>query len=127
MGPSELATGRAAQARALTATCTVGKLVRGPLDEATGKHPMIVQPVWVGPCSVKANNGAEVDSAGRLLVVGEYIVSIPVEGTEGVVPGLTVEVTAAQHDPALVGLRVVIKRPSKGSAITLRRFVAEEE
>lgn len=126
MGPTELATARAAQARTLTATCSIGRVVRGPLDEDTGQHPEVIDPVWSGPCGVKTGTSTEVDTAGRLVIVSGLTVSIPVEGTEAVEPGMVVEVTDALHDAALVGLRVTLKGPAEGTSLTLRRFPAKE-
>lgn len=126
MGPTELATARAAQERALTADCRVGRVVRGPLDEDTGLHPETVDPIWSGPCAIETASAARVDSAGRLVVVAGYIVKVPVEGTEAIAPGLVVEVTASQHDAALVGRWITLTEPAEGTALALRRFKAKE-
>lgn len=126
MGPTELATARAAQGRTLTAECVVGWVVRGELDEDTGRYTEQVEPAWSGDCSVKRGTSAQVDSAGRLTVVTRYVIGMPVEGTEHVEPGMVVDITAARHDAALVGLRVELVGPAEGTTLTLRRFEAKE-
>lgn len=128
MGPSELAAARYWQGSKLVDDCRVGPLVRGPLDEATGKYTQVVEPVWSGLAGVKRNlQATEVDSGGRLLTVTRWQVSLPVEGTEAVREGMVVEVVRARYDQSLQGARVVLTSPAEGSVIALRRFEGRSE
>ena len=59
-------------------------------------------------------------------MVGEWPLDLPVTGSEGVSPGMTVDYLSAELDDALVGRRFTIVDPPRQSRATARHFKMKE-
>jgi len=99
----------------------------GVLNEDTGEYEGAVVAVYEGPGKFKAANTAvqDVEAGGQLLAVQGAMLSLPVTAV-GVREGHVARCVASENDPDLVGVRVRVTGPARGTAITARRFRVEE-
>lgn len=97
-------------------------------DEETGQY---TQPapltVYTGKCKVKtrATGTSEAEVGEQQVGVLQWEVHLPVLGSEAVVRGDTITVTACQLDPALVGMTFTVTSLHAGSYKTSRRLPVE--
>jgi hypothetical protein len=121
-----LAHGRAAaQARMLDAC-----IVEHPTGVTSGGTTGVTTPayatVYSGPCRVKlASPGSATDGGELTVSVLAFEVHLPVVGTEGIVHGDRVTITAALNDASLVGRRLQVIGKDVKSESTARRLSCE--
>lgn len=97
-------------------------------DEETGENAAEQIITYEGKCRLRLRDTQPQDltQAGIIAVVVEFVVSIPVTGTEDVAAGQTVEMTVCLEDSALVGRRYRIGADLAGSLMTARRLPVKE-
>lgn len=116
---------RAAAESRMTASCTITR----PGDETvwnpeTMQNENVPVTAYTGPCRVRAagqQDRAE-NAADQSFMASQYILSLPVVGSEGVRRDDTVTVTACPEDAALVGDVFRVVAESAGSQMTARRL-----
>lgn len=110
---------RAAEAR-MTTTCTISRAT-GDRDPLTGEP--VLEPVYEGRCRVHGDRPYEQtpESGGGTVTVQRYLLSVPVSAGPFEV-GDVVEVTAARHQPHLVGRTYRIGGPDERSQQTAQRM-----
>ena len=128
---SAVAAGRIAAESLMVDTCTITKpgTGQGPLNPDTGKYdapaPVVV---YSGKCRVQVPNVAESvqDSGERAWTVQDALVMLPVVGSEDVLVGHTVTITAASLDAQLVGKRYTVTAGHHKTHATARRLRCKE-
>lgn len=122
--------GRRAAAALMVDACTINAPdVPGALNETTGQYtPVAGAEKYTGQCRVKPNatQDHEANAGERIILQRTFIVSVPMT-VSTVWPNDVVRVTACTLDPALVGARLRVVDVAKGSYLTARRLVCEEE
>jgi hypothetical protein len=124
-----LRTGRQMAEERMTDTCTVGVEREGDtLDPATGQYVREIEAAYEGPCRFKqaASAVGEINAAGQTLIEQDAELSVPVLTSTMIRKGMLVVVTSSMTDPALVGVRALVKGPSASSQRTARRFSVEQ-
>lgn len=80
--------------------------------------------VYDGPCRLRkpsaAPQGVDVGEAGW--AVDDYVLSLPVAGSENVADGHTVEIVTSVNDPAAVGLLLTVSGGHWQTNSTARRL-----
>lgn len=94
------------------------------MDPETGEYvdplPIVM---YEGPCRIpKRDGGSASTSDADGWQVGEYPLSLPIEGTENIRTGMTVTYLTSADDPALAGNVYGITREADQSQATARRF-----
>lgn len=125
-----LARGRRAAENLMVDECTVTRPGSGdPVwnETSMGYDPPPPTTVYAGRCRVQLSAAmANTPEAGeRVLVVQRATVSVPVDVT-GIAVGDTVTITAAAHDPDLVGSTYRVRSLFAKTHATARRLEVEE-
>lgn len=120
--------GRAAAASLMIDTCTVIRGAGQPTYDA-GSDSYVSSPgqlLYTGPCRVKPRDDADrvVEAGGDDVSLFPYVVWVLLSSVAYDVDD-TVTVTASALDPALVGLKLRVRRPILGSQMTARRLGCE--
>lgn len=93
------------------------------MDPETGEY---VEPfpiaTYEGPCRIPKRDGGANGSDADGWQVGEYPLSLPIDGSELVRVGMTVTYLTSADDPALAGNVYGITREADQSQATARRF-----
>ncbi len=124
-----LASGRRAAERGMTDTCTVTyKTGATTQDETTGREVPVYGTRFTSKCKVQARSVSvqESEAGGRMVATSTLEVHLPISAPAVEVDDV-VEVTAAAHDPQLVGRRFRVVAPVAKSHPTARRFHVEVE
>jgi hypothetical protein len=109
--------------------CTIVRTTGpGVQSEATGRiSPTVVQ-VYAGRCQVRVPpfiTPAEPESGGRSATLQTLVVKVPVT-VEGIAVGDVVTVTAAAHDPELIGRPFRVEGIHHKTFATARKLAAVE-
>lgn len=126
--------GRRAAEALMTDTCRItGPGAGDPVwNDATGQYddpaPVVV---YQGICRIPRRAGGSMSAstarAGEASWrVGEFPLSLPVDGSEDVAPGQTVTYLTSPFDASLVGQTFGITEPMRQSQATARRFVMKQ-
>lgn len=94
-------------------------------DDATGTYtPATGATVYEGRCRLRKPSAAprDVDSGEAGWAVDDYVLSLPVDGSEAVAGGHTVEVLSSANDPAAVGMLLEVQGGHWQSQSTARRL-----
>lgn len=129
MPDAALEAGRAFAETRMTDRWVVEEITAGGvLNEDTGEYEGAVVGIYDGPGKFRAANTAalNVEAGGQLLTVQGATLALPVSTSAGVREGHMARCVASENDPALVGVKVRITGPARGTAITARRFRVEE-
>jgi hypothetical protein len=120
--------GRQLAASLMTDACTIGRPAGQVVDPDTGAVTDTTTPVYIGACRVKptAVQSGESAAGERVIIMRSYVVTVPM-AVAGVRVGDVVTVTACPLDPALAGTVLRVRDIAKGSQITARRIVCEEQ
>jgi hypothetical protein len=122
--------GRRAAAALMVDACTISRPdAEGALNETTGQRtPSAGAQVYAGSCRVKVQATADrvVEAAERPVSLRTYDVSVPITVTDVHVDDV-LRITASVLDQALVGLRLRVVDVAKGTHLTARRLVCEEQ
>lgn len=122
-----LAHGRAAANNRMFDACTIQHPTGVTTDDATGVVTPTYVTVYTGPCRIKLPGPTSATDGGEVTVsLGSPEVHIPVVGSEAVVHGDRVTVTAALNDTALVGRTFQVIGKDFKSESTARRLQCEE-
>ena len=107
-------------------------LIQRKTGESTNTSTGVVTPtyatVYTGRCKVQQSLAqARAEDAGEAYVyMVEAELHLPIDGSEGVLSGDRVTVTASVHDPALVDRVMLIRDEFHKSFATARRFRIQE-
>lgn len=126
---SLLARGRAAAEALMTDACTVTRSGGLVFDEEAGDDVETSETVYEGACRVQMTDSLDVstsDFGGRAVNVTRVTVSLPMDANPPA-PQDVVVITAATHDPQLVGERFVVKDYVGKSHATARRVECEHD
>lgn len=122
-----LAHGRAAANNRMFDACVIEHPTGVTSDDLTGVTTPIYTTVYTGPCRIKLPGPTTATDGGEVTVsAGSPEVHVPVIGTEGIVHGDRVTVTAALNDTALVGRTFQVIGKDFKSESTVRRLQCEE-
>lgn len=122
-----LAHGRAAANNRMFDACIVEHPTGVTTNDTTGVVTPTMAAVYTGPCRIKLPGPTSATDGGEVTVsVGSPEVHLPVVGTEGIVHGDRVTVTAARNDSALVGRTFQVIGKDFKSESTARRLQCEE-
>lgn len=129
-----LAAGRMASESRMLDTCRItGPGTGDPVwNDTTGQYDSpAATTVYEGKCYIPSRTGSSISAgvarAGEAAwKVGEFPLSLPVVGSEGVAPGQTVTYLTSATDPTLVGQVFGITEPLRQSQATARRFVMKQ-
>ena len=109
----------------MTASCTITR----PGDEVvwnpeTMQNESLPVTVYTGRCRVRAGGQQDraENAADQSFMASQYILSLPVVGSEGVRRDDTVTITGCPEDAALVGDVFRVVAESAGSQTTARRL-----
>lgn len=121
--------GRAMARQMMDDTVRVYRLGDPVWDEAAGDYVTSEVEVYAGPARTRVPRafGNRVDEQGDAVTVQEATLSLPVEGSAGVVVDDLVEVTSSTYDPDMVGLVLRVAQVHWQSHSTARRFGVEVE
>lgn len=116
---------RIAESR-MTDTCKVTRVIRGAMNDATGKHAVTVTEVYSGPCRVKhpTTVAKDVEAGSQLLAVGSLEVHVPV-GTAVFAADDLVEITGSVSRADQVGRKFTVLSPFDGTQTTALRYRVE--
>jgi uncharacterized protein DUF6093 len=120
--------GRAAAERLMVDTCTITRSSVAFTDPETGHQVKTTTTVYAGKCRIQMQmpgsaNASEPGEAYLLML--NLSVQVPASVT-GVQPGDIVTVTAAAHDPELVGRTFRVKDLAHKTHATSRRLGVQE-
>lgn len=122
---------RAAAESRMTATCTVSR--EDPAGEPnwnadTMQYEPPVTTVYSGSCRVRAAVKRDIAAtvADQVFIESQYILHLPMDGSEEIRRGDLVEITASPDDGALIGRLYTIVSAAAGSQNTARRFPVRE-
>jgi hypothetical protein len=121
--------GRQLATSLMTDRCTIGRPGGQIVNPDTGAVTDAVTDFYAGACRVKPITSVQAGEAAageRVIVMRSYTVTVPM-AQAGVRVGDVVTVTACQLDPALTGTVLRVRDIAKGSQITARRLVCEEQ
>lgn len=114
---------RMAESRMLD-ECRVFRVAKATVpDEESGTYPEVEVVAYAGKCRVKhpTTAGKDADAGSQLIVVSQVEVHLPLDAV-GVLPGDTVEITAAPTRPDQAGRKFTIDGPFDGSQTTALRY-----
>lgn len=112
----------------MASACVIRRPSGAPvLDEVTGEYTPTFTMIYTGPCKVKSSSTvtSDVDAASQLLTVQQYVLSLPIQGSEGVRVDDVCEVTVSPLDAGLVGVRLRVAGLHAQTFATARRLVCE--
>ena len=92
-------------------TCRVTADGTAVWDDETGTYtPGEGSTVYEGKCRLRKPSAAprDADAGETAWTVDDYVLSLPVIGSEGVADGQEVEILSSAFDPAAVGLRLTV-------------------
>jgi hypothetical protein len=122
--------GRLAAEALMVDACTITTAGGVPVfNEATGKYDTpAATTVYSGKCRVHVPNLIErrADAGNRPWTMQEALVMLPVDGSEGVLVGQTVTITAATLDAGLVGKTYTVMAAHHETHATARRTRCKE-
>ena len=117
--------GMRAQAESrMTATCTITRPGAPVWNPATLQNESTPVTVYTGKCRVRVADRQDraANVADQSFMAAQYVLSLPVVGSEGVRRDDTVTVTVCPEDAALVGDAFRVVAESAGSQMTARRL-----
>lgn len=106
-------------------SCIVTRGGEPTWDDATGTYtPGAATTVYEGKCRLRnaAPAPQTADAGETVWAVDLVVVSLPVAGSEGVLDGDTVTVTASAHDPAAAGTVLTVQAAHVQTFSTARRL-----
>lgn len=123
-----LAAGRAFLTAALVDTCVIERSGTPFTNLDTGQVTTPYTPVYTGPCEVKQESGSagQTTIAEAALRLGLLVLKLPIVGTEGLLTGDRVTITAARHDAELVGRVFWLTGQAHASHKTARKISMSE-
>lgn len=125
-----LARGRAAAESLMVDACEITRVTGQSTNTSTGVVSDTTTTVYTGRCRVQqstlgaASSPADPGEADVRLVA--YALHLPVATSTGLRDGDVAEITAAAHDPDLVGRRFTIVGSAHKSLATARRLQVQE-
>lgn len=123
-----IAQGRAFTEALMASRCRIERATgEQVLDEQTGNYVPAVETVYEGACKVKFVSSVvgDVDAQSQFLTNQTAVLSLPVEGSDGVVIDDVAVITLNPMDDDLVGKRLRIAGYHGQTFATARRFQAE--
>lgn len=106
-------------------TCKITSTTPGAWDDSTGTYGApTVTTVYQGRCRLRRPAAAPqtTDAGDAAWAVDVLVLSLPVDGSEGVADGHSVEMLTSAHDPAVVGLLLEVQSGHWQSQSTARRL-----
>lgn len=132
--PSRLPAFRARAVSLMSDTCLItrpGTGTRGPLNPTTGQYdaaPAAVT-VYEGPCRlgrIEIPHTSQATSGEATWDVQDSVLHLPIEDTDSVGAGQTVEYLSSEVNPALEGRSFGILGVVAGTNLTARRCIVRE-
>lgn len=124
MRPGQLSAARVHLESMMTASCTITRQGEQVWNPDTLQNENVPVTVYTGRCRVRAagqQDRAE-NAVDQSFMASQYILSLPVVGSEGVRRDDTVTVIGCPEDVALVGDVFRVVAESAGSQMTARRL-----
>jgi hypothetical protein len=113
----------------MTDTCRIVQSGSAPIfNPTTGDYtPSDGTTVYDGPCRVKRETTPErqVEAGDAPVLLRRYVVSVPLS-VVGVKHGMPVAITAS-GDPDLVNVALVVRDVGRGTTVTARRLICQEQ
>lgn len=110
--------------------CTIQRRTGQTTDDLTGDVTPVYSTVYTGACKVQTSGsgalGDRTDAGEVARDVLRLELHLPVVGSESIVRGDLVTVTAATSDAALVGRTFLVRDLAHKSFLTARRLQVEE-
>lgn len=118
--------GRAAAAGLYTDACVIDRATGAKvMDPVTLVETDVWEPIYGGPCRVKVLSTAPAEAGGRVYVITDALVQLPV-GDVRFVDNDRVTVTQAPFDADLVGVVLTVTSREIKSHATMRRLHVSE-
>lgn len=126
--PAGLAMGRRIAESRMTTTCTVTRAGDRVWNPATKQYDETTTTLYDGKCRVRqtGNQDHGATAADQVFIESQYVLHLPVDGSEGIRKDDTVLVTACAEDARLVGQRFTVVSVPAASQTTARRFPVRE-
>lgn len=127
---SALARGRSAANALMVDACVIEVRTGQTTDDLTGAVTATYSAIYTGPCKVQTSGsgalGDRTDAGEVARDVLRMELHLPVVGSESVVRGARVTVTASVLDAALVGRTFLVRDLAHKSFLSARRLQVEE-
>lgn len=110
--------------------CDIVRVTGTTTNPANGQVTEATESVYSGKCRLReitAAMGRNASPAPSVEVLMRYrVLQLPVVGSEGIRVGDRVTITACQHDPDMVNVRMIVRDQAGQSEATARRLGVEE-
>lgn len=124
---SVLAMGRTAAAAGMVDTCEIRR-VTGTVTSG-GHVTQTTTQIYSGPCRLQELTGFSREthpSPDQLVLARNRTLQLPVVGSEGVLVGDLVEITACPNDPDMAGAQMIVRDLSGKTEATVRRLGVDQ-
>jgi Family of unknown function (DUF6093) len=120
--------GRQAAEALMVDACVITRAGSTTTDDLTGAVSSTDAQVYAGKCKVQqlTGIGRRYDAGEVSLIIRKFDVHVPIDGTTGIQRGDLVTITAAAHDPELLGTVYRVHEAFAKSFDTARRLGVEE-